>query len=146
MGEALKRLERLLTRWESAEYEHVTIPGETLMTCGDAASAIREAVSVAASRAYAMSHVIAVSSGGAPSIVLPVTKTWQERIARAWASIDGKADVFDRERRVKGLSVHPDTGTYEGYMAEARELMKRSGIMSALEAVAASQEGTSDDR
>jgi hypothetical protein len=50
-----------------------------------------------------------------------------ERFARAWASIDGKTEAFDRER---GGAVDFDdptyTGHFEGYMAEARELLKRA--------------------
>lgn len=55
-----------------------------------------------------------------------------ERFARAWASIDGKAEAFDRE---KGKPM-PDpeeweaegwTGHFDGYMAEAEELLKRAG-------------------
>lgn len=47
-----------------------------------------------------------------------------ERFARAWASIDGKAEAFDRER---GLLPDDDfTGTFEGYMEEARELLQRA--------------------
>jgi hypothetical protein len=55
-----------------------------------------------------------------------------ERFARAWASIDGKAEVFDRERGM-GIPDHEDweelkfTGHFEGYMAEAAELLKRAG-------------------
>lgn len=51
-----------------------------------------------------------------------------ERFARAWASIDGKAEAFDRER---GTAIEYDdpsyTGHFEGYMAEAKELLKRAG-------------------
>ena len=53
-----------------------------------------------------------------------------ERFARAWASIDGKVEAFDRER---GVPIPDDieavgfTGHYLGYMAEAEELLKRAG-------------------
>ncbi len=50
-----------------------------------------------------------------------------EPVARAWASIDGKAKWFDDDKTGKRLD-----GTYEGYMAEARELLKRSGMAAAL--------------
>jgi len=51
-----------------------------------------------------------------------------EAFAAAWASIDGKLDAFLRE---KGGAIHHDnptyTGHYEGYMAEANELLRRAG-------------------
>jgi hypothetical protein len=50
-----------------------------------------------------------------------------EAFASAWASIDGKLDAFNRER---GAGVSRDdptyTGHYEGYMAEAQELLFRA--------------------
>lgn len=55
-----------------------------------------------------------------------------ERVARAWATMDGKADLFDREKGLP-ISEHIDdpafTGAHEGYMEEARELMRRSGLI-----------------
>lgn len=45
-----------------------------------------------------------------------------ERVARAWASIDGKAGRFDSGK------INDHDGYYEGYMSEAKELMKRSGL------------------
>lgn len=45
-------------------------------------------------------------------------------IARAWASIDGKLEEFDRECR--NPNIENDTGTYEGYMTEAVELVARA--------------------
>lgn len=55
-----------------------------------------------------------------------------ERVARAWATMDGKADLFDREKGLQ-ISEHIDdptfTGAYEGYMEEARELMRRSDLI-----------------
>lgn len=55
-----------------------------------------------------------------------------ERVARAWATMDGKADLFDREKGLP-ISEHIDdptfTGAYEGYMEEARELMRRSDLI-----------------
>jgi hypothetical protein len=51
-----------------------------------------------------------------------------EAFAEAWASIDGKLDAFNRE---KGGAIHYNdptyTGHYEGYMAEANELLGRAG-------------------
>ena len=56
-----------------------------------------------------------------------------ERFARAWASLDGRLDDFDRERDI-ALPANPEdweskavTGHYLGYMAEARELLTRAG-------------------
>lgn len=55
-----------------------------------------------------------------------------ERFARAWASIDGRLEEFDRERN-KALPPEEAwesqewTGHYIGYMAEARELLERAG-------------------
>lgn len=47
-----------------------------------------------------------------------------EDVARAWASIDGKAVEFDHG---KGLSVSEDkTGHYAGYCHEALELLERA--------------------
>lgn len=54
-----------------------------------------------------------------------------ERIARAWASMDGKVDAFDREN---GMSVVDNygkdgfTGHYAGYMEDAAELLRRAGV------------------
>lgn len=50
-----------------------------------------------------------------------------ERIARAWASIDGKVDLFDA---CKAAPKREQTeGYYGGYMAEAEELAKRAGLL-----------------
>jgi len=49
-------------------------------------------------------------------------------LAEAWASIDGKLVEYERER---GLSVSESfdlpgfTGTFEGYLAEAEEMIRR---------------------
>lgn len=51
-----------------------------------------------------------------------------EQVARAWASIDGKAELFDSEKEADGYG----TGVYMGYVAEADELLKRSGLATAL--------------
>ncbi len=53
-----------------------------------------------------------------------------EALADAWASIDGKVDYFRRE---KGMDIPPEEdwkrldwrGHYEGYMAEAEEMIQR---------------------
>ena len=50
-----------------------------------------------------------------------------EAIARAWASIDGKLEAFERERNGMDYDDPDYTGHYEGYLAEADELMARSG-------------------
>lgn len=49
-----------------------------------------------------------------------------ERVARAWASIDGKSSEFDRAK--KDREFDRTDGSYSGYMAEAKELIKRSGL------------------
>ena len=49
-----------------------------------------------------------------------------ENIARAWASIDGKADFFDRGKADPDYD--NDMGYYMGYIEETKELLKRSGI------------------
>lgn len=48
-----------------------------------------------------------------------------EAFAEAWASIDGKQDLFRAEKGVD-LMAEGNTGTYEGYMAEANELLHRA--------------------
>lgn len=54
-----------------------------------------------------------------------------ENVARAWASIDGKLAEFEV------CKMDPEMGKahgyYEGYMAEARELLKRSGLSDLIE-------------
>jgi hypothetical protein len=55
-----------------------------------------------------------------------------ERFARAWASIDGRLEDFDRERNralppAEAWETEEWTGHYIGYMAEARELLERAG-------------------
>lgn len=61
-------------------------------------------------------------------------REWGERIARAWASIDGKSEQFDLERNNPNLAYDdPDyDGVYCGYLAEAHEIIERSGLASAL--------------
>lgn len=51
-----------------------------------------------------------------------------EAVARAWASIDGKLDAFEREREGMDYDDPKYTGHYEGYLAEAKELLARSGL------------------
>lgn len=46
-----------------------------------------------------------------------------EYLARAWAAIDGKLLVFDREKEQPYNK--DDTGTYEGYLADAEQLVER---------------------
>ena len=49
-------------------------------------------------------------------------------LAESWASIDGKLDAYNRERGVRvndGLRNLGFTGAYEGYQAEAEEMMRR---------------------
>jgi hypothetical protein len=49
-----------------------------------------------------------------------------EKVARAWASIDGKLDQFEA---CKKDPIRDRTqGYYRGYREDARELLKRSGI------------------
>lgn len=45
-----------------------------------------------------------------------------EDLARAWASIDGKREDFDREK----ASAEMVTGHYEGYLSEAEEQIRRA--------------------
>lgn len=47
-----------------------------------------------------------------------------ENIARAWASIDGKVEGFDRGKENK--SFEEENGYYTGYIAEAEELIIRA--------------------
>lgn len=67
-----------------------------------------------------------------PDPALTFSEEVVERFARAWASIDGRLAGFDRERH-KALPPEEEwdsedwTGHYIGYMAEARELLKRAG-------------------
>ena len=53
-----------------------------------------------------------------------------ERMARAWASIDGKADKFELCKRDR--AAEDKMGHYLGYLSDAEELAKRSGILSIL--------------
>lgn len=51
---------------------------------------------------------------------------WIEEVARAWASIDGKKAHFDACKQDPKLE--QVGGYYQGYMADAQELLKRSGL------------------
>lgn len=46
-----------------------------------------------------------------------------EALADSWASIDGKLDQF-RDCKASPM-LEEDLGSYEGYMAEAQEMIKR---------------------
>ena len=50
-----------------------------------------------------------------------------EAFAAAWASIDGRLESFERDKREAGSQHSEDPGTYEGYMYEAAELLNRAG-------------------
>lgn len=63
---------------------------------------------------------------------MAIPKHLIEELARAWASIDGRADGFDIGENWKGSqSDSPDGGTYEGYLADTEELVKRSPSVAA---------------
>ena len=67
-----------------------------------------------------------------PSDVEDFSDVIVERFARAWASIDGKAEAFDRERGkpipdIEDMDDSGFTGHYVGYMEDAKELLKRAG-------------------
>lgn len=47
-----------------------------------------------------------------------------EAIARAWASIDGKLDRFDKCKA--NISFDDTDGTYSGYISDTEELMRRA--------------------
>lgn len=68
-----------------------------------------------------------------------------ERFARSWASIDGKAEAFDRER---GGAVHYDdpsyTGHFDGYMAETVELLRRANCYVATSAPSARSQASKE--
>jgi hypothetical protein len=51
--------------------------------------------------------------------------TAEEAVAEAWASIDGKLDAFTFERDNPKSPEAEIGGHYEGYMAEAREMIRR---------------------
>lgn len=55
------------------------------------------------------------------------------RVARAWASIDGKADRFDACKADPALD--KTDGSYSGYLEDARELLSRSGVADAIAAL-----------
>lgn len=50
-----------------------------------------------------------------------------EAFAAAWASIDGKLDLFEAEKKSPtNMPQHMRDGYYEGYMYEASELLDRA--------------------
>lgn len=49
-----------------------------------------------------------------------------EAVARAWAGIDGKGDAFEACR--KDPALEEVQGHFLGYLAEAEELLERSGL------------------
>lgn len=51
----------------------------------------------------------------------------EEALAAAWASIDGKGDEFERGRLATRLDDEPG-GHYSGYIAEAREMLRRLNL------------------
>ena len=64
---------------------------------------------------------------GLPSLYAPkVSSDVIYAVARAWASIDGKLELFLRCQ--KDSAVEGDLGHYEGYLADARSLIERSQL------------------
>jgi hypothetical protein len=53
------------------------------------------------------------------------TMAAEEAVAQAWASIDGKLDAFRFERDNPKSPQAEIDGHYQGYMAEAREMIRR---------------------
>lgn len=53
----------------------------------------------------------------------PVMDSATEALADAWASIDGKLDKFRRGKTAKSIMSYG--GHYEGYMADADEMILR---------------------
>lgn len=49
-----------------------------------------------------------------------------ENVAKAWASIDGELETYEKSKSDPSLDM--TEGTYSGYRAEAKELLKRSGL------------------
>lgn len=63
---------------------------------------------------------------------MTIPKHLIEELARAWASIDGRADRFDIGKSWEGSqSESPDGGTYGGYLADTEELVRRSPSVAA---------------
>lgn len=56
-----------------------------------------------------------------------------EKFARSWASIDGKLESFEKGKTDTEHDM--EHGHYMGYMAEAKELLKRSGMFPHLKIV-----------
>lgn len=66
-----------------------------------------------------------------------------ERTARAWASMDGKAEAFDA---CKADPAREETeGRYGGYLTEAKELLRRSGVADAITTLRARAEAAEAD-
>lgn len=63
---------------------------------------------------------------------MTIPKHLIEELARAWASIDGRADRFDSGKSWAGSQAEsPDGGTYDGYIADTEELLRRSPSVAA---------------
>lgn len=57
-----------------------------------------------------------------------------ERVARTWASMDGKLGAYDRDKTLD--SDDPDYGGYdEGYHSDATELLRRAGVIKMVKAL-----------
>lgn len=56
-----------------------------------------------------------------------------EKFARAWASMDGKLEEFEKGKADPAYDM--EVGHYMGYMTEAEELIKRSGMAAHLKVV-----------
>ena len=54
-----------------------------------------------------------------------------ERVARAWASMDGKADLFDKGKANPRWDLEEGPGHYAGYIADAEALIERANLRSA---------------
>lgn len=50
------------------------------------------------------------------------------RVAQAWASMNGKAEAFDRCREDPWIDLSQGY-VYMGHMADAEELLKRAGLI-----------------
>ena len=70
--------------------------------------------------------IITVSNVGMENKMVKPTEDLRHRVARAWASIDGKAELFNR------CQVDPEfedtAGYYGGYLADADALIERADI------------------
>ena len=84
-----------------------------------------EAAKAAAQADYEARILSAIDTSPVPAL----TDEAVERVARAWTSIDGKLVEFEDERKSGCSLMEEDTGTYEGYMTDAAELLRRSGLL-----------------